>query len=68
MLSELSDLDVTFPEWQDIIDELMPMVKRCACKEETLLFPIARQVIDDKLAEAMAIDYQRMRDLAIENG
>ena len=68
LLSELSDLDVTFPEWQDIIDELMPMVKGCACKEETLLFPIARQVIDSKLAEAMAIDYQRMRDLAIENG
>ena len=63
MLSELSDLDVTFPEWQDIIDELMPMVERYAFKEETILFPIARQVIDNKLAEAMAIDYQRMRNL-----
>jgi hypothetical protein len=36
--------------------------------EETILFPIARQVIDDKLAEAMVVDYQRMRDLALENG
>ena len=68
LLSELSDLDVTFPEWQDIIDEFLPLVKRCACKEETLLFPIARQVIDDKLAEAMAVDYEQRRDLAIENG
>jgi hypothetical protein len=39
-----------------------------AFKEETILIPIARQVIDNKLAEAMAIDYQRMRDLAIEKG
>jgi hypothetical protein len=46
------------------MDEVMPWVERYAFKEETILFPIARQVID----EAMAVDYQRMRDLAIENG
>ena len=68
LLSELSELDVTFPEWQDIIDELIPMVKRYAWKEETILLPIACQVIDNQLAEMMAIDYQRMRDLAIERG
>ena len=49
LLSELSDLDVTFPEWQDIIDELMPLVERYAFKEETILFPTARQAIDNKL-------------------
>jgi hypothetical protein len=68
LLNELSDLDVTFPEWQDILDELMPLVERYAFKEETILLPIAYKAIDNKLAEAMAVDYQRMRDLAIENG
>lgn len=65
MLEELSEMESSEPEWMETISELADAIDHHVQDEESKLFPAARKAIDDRTAQDLAQQYQKMKQQAV---